>query len=720
MAQAKYHTIDDDSELEGITSGREQDSLLRLLVLDDQDNDIQALVSALGNAGLAVHLTRCKSLKDLDQTLREQALEMVICAADASDPSLLQTFHAIQTSGKDLPLLAWDREYNENKVVTVMALGVRDYLTKQNSDHMTYVVKRELGDLKVRRKMRTQESALREFDKHCHALLENSRDAITYVHEGMHLYANPAYLEMFGFTDKSELEGIPLMDMVATEDQGKVKEFLKKHSKEQDASSSLEVKGLRPNGNTFSALMEFSPASVEGEPCTQIIIRVQTHDKELEQKLKFLSKQDVLTGLYNRQYFMEELEQAISHAINGSQPSAVLYLEPDNFRQIKENVGIAGGDLVLSDIAQIVKGLAGEHMVCARFGDSTFTLLIPSGDQKLSQALAEQIREAIEHHISEVGGKSITLTVSIGISLAGETAVSAQDILTKADLACEVAHKNGGNRLHLHNPIADLQAGKDRDQYWTEMVRVALEHNKFRLVYQPIASLQGDTTERYEILVRMTDEDGKEILPGKFLPVAEQSDLIIKVDRWIIANAIRVLAERRQRGCNTLFFIKISGKTLTDENLLPWLSTLLTKSRLPGDALVFQLSEPTAVSYLKFAKIFAKGLEQLRCGFGLEDFGNGMNSFQLLKHLSVNYLKIDGAFVHNLANNKENQAIIKSIVEMASSLGKPVIAEFVEDPNSLTVLWQSGVQFIQGNFLQKPTEAMSFDFVGESETPSLF
>jgi len=466
--------------------------------------------------------------------------------------------------------------------------------------------------------------------------------------------------------------------------------------------------------------MEFSPANIDDEPCTQIIIRTQSSDLELEEKLQFLSKQDILTGLYNRNYFIEELQDAISNAVSGTLCSAILYIEPDNIKSIKEKVGINGTDLVLSDIAEIIKQETDETIVSARFSDNAFTTLIPGNNISTMQDIAENIRHAVEEHISEIDGHSLTYTVSIGISVVGESAKDSQDILSKADLACEMMHKNGGNKVHLHNPVADLQANNDRNEYWHHMILDSLKNNNFMLFYQPIAALQGDTNERYEVLIRMHESEGKILMPGDFMPVAEESGLIEKIDRWVILNAINILANRRSAGVETTLFIKITGKTISDETILPWIAAVLKKARLPGHTLVFQISEPDAVKYLKFAKIFSGGLAQLRCGFCIEDFGNGMNSFQLLKHLEVTFLKIDGSFIHNLSSSPENQSMVKSIVDMATSLNKPVIAEFVEDAGSLTLLWQTGIQFIQGHFLQHPGAEMNYDFVGEVEEENRF
>lgn len=691
----------------------ENEKLLRVLILDESLNDADTLASHLRNAGYALRPSGAESDEQLREAIRSQPLDLILCAVECTETSLLHVHAALRSLERDIPVIAVAGEYDPEILTEVMRDGAKDLVVKDNPEHLQLVVERELAARETRRRLRQADRAVRESEKRCRALLDSSRDAITYVHDGMHIYANPVYLEMFGFQEIEDIEGMPIMDMVAPEDHAKFKEFIRAFAQGKAEENELEVVGLRGDGSTFNASMEFSPATIDGEPCTQIIIRNQSMDKELEKKIKYLSKQDLLTGLYNRQYFIEELEQAIADAAGAASSSAVLYVEPDAFKDIKAKVGMAGADLVLSDLATLIRGQLGESCIAARFGDQVFTVLCRDTDADVAEVMASQLRSAIEAHISDVDGQSVTLTASIGVAMVGEAATDAQEVLSRADLACEMARKKGGGGVHVHNPVTDEKAGRERDQEWIQKVRDALDQGRFQLVYQPIASLHGETQEKYEVLLRMREEDGTIVPPAQFIPVAEAHNLINAVDRWVISRAIEVLAERRRAGNDTTFFVKVSAKSALDETMLPWISQQLKKARLQGDNVVFEISESSAVTHLKHVKAFANGLKELRCGFSLEHFGNGMNSFQLLKHIPADYLKIDGSFMHNLATNQENQAMVKSITEMAHSMGKTTIAEFVEDANSLAVLWQSGVNYIQGHFLQEPGEEMNYDFRGE-------
>ncbi len=691
-----------------------QELTLRLLVVEESRNDAEALANILRNAGQKSRLTFAKDQEDLDAALERQPPDLVLCATGLETLSLEDLVLSLQQHKLEVPVIAIGESGDEPAIIEAMRAGATDLCSYDQPEHLQLVVRREITQLKLRRDAQRYELKFRESEKRARTLMESSRDAIAYIHEGMHIFANHSYLEMFGFDDLDEIEGTPILDMVAPENHEAFKEFLRNYGKDGGQQTEFKARGLLPDGKQFDAIMEFTPASIDGEPCTQIIIRNQAaNSKELEQKLKYLSKQDVLTGLFNRQYFLEELDLAVTDAVSGSGTSGVIYLLMDNFKDIKDNHGIGVADMVISDIADLLREHAGEDDIIARFGDHSFTLLRRDCDAASIQDLAGRLRQAVEEHIADIENQSITTTCSIGMSLVTESTRSAQEVVSRVDLACEVARSSGGNQIHMHNPVVDEQIGKERDQQMHALIKDALDNDQFQLVYQPIVSLQGDTTEKYEVLLRMLDHDGEQILPSQFLAVAEQTGQVADIDRWVIRQAVRVLAEHRGQGNDTHFFIKLSSGTLLDTELPQFINDTLKETRLPGDALTFEIAEQSACQHLKQAKAFVKTVQELHCRTTLEHFGSGPNSFQLLKHLPVDYLKIDGSFIHNLATEADNQAMVKSILETARSMNKQCIAEFVQDAHSLAVLWQSGIDYIQGNFLQEPSEALTYDFSGE-------
>lgn len=694
----------------------DKSNILRMVVIEDSPNEVEMLSNVLRRAGYGVRPVPVEDEEDLVSALKGHSPDLILCKSGQKELSIEQAVQTVAGSGQSVPLIAVCDRLDEAAITAALRAGARDLVSRQQAEHLQLVVARELESLEARRALKHCEKVYRESEKRCRSLLDSSRDAIAYVHEGMHIYCNAVYLAMFGFHDLEAIEGTPFMNMVAPEDHGKLKEFLRSYSKSGGARAELELQALGADGEIFKALVEFTPASIEGEKCTQIVVRDRPVDqRELESRIKLLSDQDLLTGLYNRQYFLQALNAMVSDAADGTGKAALLYIAIDDFKAIKKTVGIALSDLILTGLAGLLQKETGEGDTAARFSDYAFTILARNCAQESAQTLAERIRRAVEDHVFNVADQSITATCSIGIAFLGSGTKHAQEALSRAELACEAA-RSSGNKVQLHN-LAPAKPQQEKDEgasQWEKKIRDALEKDRFRLVYQPIMALRGEPGENYEVLVRMLDDQGADILPNQFLPTAEWAGLIVDIDRWVIRHAVSALIEQRRTGRDLRFFVKLSGQSLADSSLLPWIHEHLSNARLSERNIIFEVAESVAASHLTDAKAFLQGLKNLHCKAALNRFGNSPNSFALLKHLPVDFLKIDGSLIDDLARSPDNQAAVKAITEKAGMLGKQTVAEFVESAASLTVLWNCGVDYIQGNFLQAPDGSLNFDFSVEN------
>jgi EAL domain-containing protein (putative c-di-GMP-specific phosphodiesterase class I) len=362
--------------------------------------------------------------------------------------------------------------------------------------------------------------------------------------------------------------------------------------------------------------------------------------------------------------------------------------------------------VLLGDMAGLMRRHLSETDIAGRMAEHAFGVLATKRSAEDTRQLGEKLRKAFEERIFDIGKQSISLTVSIGGSLIGEKNANAQTLLAQAQGSLRTAQAEGGNRVSVFDPAAQDKAAAEKTKHWLSLIDDALANDGFILYYQPIVSLHGAEGEFYEVLLRMKGAKG-EILPGHFLPIAEQNGKLPSIDRWVIGAAIRSIAERERAGHKTTFFIKLTPQSLEDQTLLSWIAQQLKNARQRGDSLVFEMPESKVVTSLKPARAFVKGLEQIHCGFALEQFGSGLNSFQLLKHIPAHYLKIDRNYMAELPKRKENQEKIKEICDQAHHAGKLTVAEFVEDAASMSILFSCGVNFVQGNFLQEPEKVMA-------------
>jgi len=688
-----------------------QDNVLRLLVAERSLNDAEMLVSVLRNAGHAVRPTRVEDEDSLREALGAKTFDMLLYTLGFEDLSLEQTGKIIQQAGKDIPIVVVAPSEDPESRIKAMTIGAVDLVSKADLKHLQLVIKRELTNLNLRRRLRRVEASLREVEKRCHSLLDNSRDAIAYVHEGMHIYANKAYLERFGFESMDDIEGMPLLNMAAPQDQAKLKEFLRNYQKHGDQEQELEITMLaNDDGRELHVVMTFSPASIDGEPCTQILVRSQGAPAELVQQLDSLSKQDLLTGLYNRQHFMEELEKNLAKALAEDSTAGLLFLQLDNLEGARQALGITGIDTLISDIGGLIRAEIGQDGIAARFSDEAFTILLPNEGVHAAIALGEALRHAIEEHICESGGRTFTTTCSIGITVMGERTGTAQAALHEALTAADQARAQGGNQVVLHATDDDKAASGSE---LTQLLEDALVNDQYFLVFQPVVSLQGDNRERYEVRLRLQTANGV-MMPADFIPHAEQAGLMPAVDRWVVRTALRTLSKHLAAKHDTILFLKLSGPTLADADFLGYLAEQLKATGVSGNRLVFQVNEPVAVTQLTHAREAFRGLKQLGCGFSLDHFGSGLNPFQLVKHLPADYLKVDAQLTHNLSESEENQQNIKNLINTAHTMQKQVVAGYLEDASSLALLWQFGADFVQGRFLKEPEPEMNYDFAGMS------
>jgi len=686
------------------------ENLLRVLTVFDASEEAELLINSLRNAGHIVRDIRAEDDEDMSTALEDNPIDIIFAKQKMAGFTAKQAVAVLLRFGRDIPLIVITLPGKESSAIEILKAGARDVCGEDQTDRLVHIVKREMGDLRERRSHRRCEQMLRETEKRAKALIDSSRDAIAYVHDGMHIYANTAYLKMFGYEDIDDVMGMPIMDMVNSDDHPRLKEFLRGYAKGESMDSQLTLHAQNREEKKFKIKMEFSPASYEGESCTQIIIRNEVSNKELEKKLSAMSQMDLLTGLYNRNFFMEHLDQFILRAVEGQTRGGLIYISLDKYKDVRTEHGISASDHLLTDIAGLLRDKLANLGLLARFEGPVFTLLIQNADTKQIEKIAGAILPLVNEHFADIGGKTVKTSASIGVTLLNEATSNSLECINRAEKGCLIAEKEGGNNYHTYNPAIEEMAVQEQANVWTSRIKQALKDNQFKVLYQPIVSLHGEPGAHYEVLLRMLDEDGKEIPPSDFIPAAEQANLMHFVDRWVMVNCFVQLAKLHREGKKTRLFIKLSNATICDPEFLPWLRERIQTLKLDADSLVFEISEDSALNYLKQAKELTTGFNELSCRTSLSGFGLEQNTYQSLKHLKVNYIKVHMKLIHGLAQNVEHQEKVKEVAEHANSQNIQTIAAFVEDANSLAVLWQCAVDFIQGFFLQQPNTEMNYDF----------
>lgn len=690
---------------------QKQNATVHLLILDPSQNDAESLISLLRNAGNATRAHRITSEEDLEEALKNNNWDLLLARDIEQEFSADNALAMIRRMDKDIPCLFLTEEESRERTVAVMKAGAQGTVQSGHNDLLILKTKRELAALEDRRRRRALESHLREAEQRCQLLLESSKDAIAYINDGMHIYANQSYLEFLGYDDIDDMMCLPVLDTLTPESQNAYKAFMKSFAENGEDGMTLNCTAKRSDEHELNVTMSVSAATYDSEVCTQIVLQPEHSDVELEEKLREISSQDLLTGLYNRQHLMRELEQAIANAGKNNETGALAYIALDNFMTMKGQVGIAGADLLLGDLSALLKHEAADDLVLARLSDDAFCFLCLPGDETSLAGRCESLRKAVDENLFEINGRTVPLTVSIGIASITENSPKAEELMARAHTASsEVRKQEGqsqGNGVRAYNP-ADHEMLDDGSS--VETILRALDENRFRLLFQPIINLRGDGEEHYEAFVRMLDKDEKEVSPYDFLPPMGPSDTAIKIDRWVILQTIKQLSSHRANGTDTRMFLNVTAETLQDKTFTPWLSVALKAARLPGDALIFQIREGDANNYMKQAKDFTKALHQLHCKVSIAQFGCALNPFNTLKHIDTDYVKIDGSFTEEIQKSDEAKEQVKEMVKSLQSAGKLTIIPLVENAAILATLWQAGVNYIQGYYLQAPAPEMNYDF----------
>jgi diguanylate cyclase (GGDEF)-like protein/PAS domain S-box-containing protein len=438
-----------------------------------------------------------------------------------------------------------------------------------------------------------------------------------------------------------------------------------------------------------------------------------TDRRRYEENLEHMAHHDALTGLLNRRSFERTLEAHLKQADRYGHEGAVLLLDLDNFKYINDSLGHRAGDELINAVAQALSARLRETDLLARLGGDEFAVLLPKESAAEAESVANALLEAVrEQEVWTPDGRVRTITASVGIATIEDTpTLAGEDIMVNADLAMYDAKEAGRDRLAFAGDDDSAQLRMKGRMTWVERIRTALEEERFTLLAQPIVELATGRVAQHELLLRMRDETTGELIPpGAFLYLAERLDLIQEIDRWVVGSAIALLEEH----AGPVVEVNLSGRSLGDPRLLELVESELTRSGVVPARLIFEVTETAAVRNIPAAKRFGERLTELGCRFALDDFGAGFGSFNYLKNLPLDFLKIDGEFIANCRDSHTDQLLIQAVVDIAHGLGKKTVAEFVGDEETVRLLARLGVDYGQGFYLGHPEGLARALTLGES------
>jgi PAS domain S-box-containing protein len=671
-----------------------------MIVMTRSQDHVEAINSTLRKAGHPVHCTWLPDARDLGDALTQINPEMLIAFIDELGIDLGSIMRVKQQSAPEMPVLIVRPQVDEAAIAEAMRLGAQDLVTLGNRSRLQSVVGRELRAYRLERALSSTLSSAREYREQLQRFLDGSADAITHVQEGIIVDANRAWLELFGYSGDDALTGTPLMDLFEQETHAALKGALVACQQGKWTDHGLKVQALLSDGSTLPLVLSLSKADYEGEPATRISIparREQEHDLELQ--LAEAVRNDATTGFLQQRHLTAAVFARCKHPMKGG-VRQFAFVKPDRFIDIQGAIGVLASEDFMAQLAEILRTQLAGTDLCGRFSGNGFLVMLERGTARDVETWAENLVRRVSDHTFTFDQKNLSATITVGLGLLPAANPDVAAAITDAVSAAKRGRELGGNQMYAVDKADTDTRVQAYDKIWVKHIKSALMENRFRLVQQPIASLLGEDKGMFDVLVRMLDEQGNEVLPSEFIAAAERNDLMKNIDRWVIGASMSFAANRKA----SCIFVRISRDTILDKSVIGWLETQLRSLKIEPKRICIQVTEELATQYVRQTKEVSDQLRKLGFRFALEHFGTGRDPLKLLNDITMQFIKVDGSLMQGLSGNQLQQQRVKGLVEAAKRRGVETVAERVEDANTMAVLWQLGIEFIQGYFVHAPED----------------
>jgi EAL domain-containing protein (putative c-di-GMP-specific phosphodiesterase class I)/GGDEF domain-containing protein len=672
-----------------------------LIVHSATRDSVETLNGLLRRSGLAAHCTWIPALGDVAEALEQLNPELLICClgpgGEVSELAAVRDqFAAI------VPLIVVRDQVDELRIAADMAQGARDTVSLQHAERLQAVIARELRAFRLERALTNTVRASQDYRSQLEVVLQRSNDAIAQVQEGILIDANSAWLELFGFVDAGSIIGQPVMDLFEESTHAVLKSALTACQKGHWSDHVLKAGAILGDGSIVRLDLMLTLGEFDGDPSVRLIVPAQKRDEfALAQELEAAVQNDPGTGMLTRRHLLAAIRLRLERSVAGGL-RYLACIKPDKFVAIERDLGIEGSEQFLLAFVGIVRSLLAPNDIAGHFSGTMLLVLLERGNPRDVEAWCESLLERVAKHLFQTETHSLRATCSIGLGVVPLAKPDLNGAVMDALEALRRAREHGGNEVVTVDRADNDTRVQAYDQIWVRHIKAALIENRFRLVQQPIAALAGGEEKMFDVAIRMLDAQGKEVLPSEFLPAAARNDLLKNIDRWVLGASLSFIGKRKPHA----LFVRLSRESVLDSSLYQWLELQLMSTPTDAHRLVLQITEEVAAKHLQQTTHMLASLRTLGVRFALEHVGTGRDSESLIGALRVDFVKIDGSLMQGLAGSPEQQQRVRTIAETATRHGILTVAERIEDANTMAVVWQLGVQYIQGYFVHAPEEVV--------------
>jgi len=671
---------------------------LNLLAVDDDPSMVREIESMLEDAHLNFHFADTSNA--IARLLETESIDLALIHLHDGSVGLLDPLtRQLREISRPIGLIAMV-EQNGAAALTAARAGVDGCVLIDDPRALSRVIGQRAILL---RQLAAQAEGLRrvsDIHERYNLLLESSSEAIAYLHEGLHIYANPSYLQLFGYLDFGELEGFSILDLLVCED-GSVdlKQLLKSLTRGELPEGELALDAIQSDGSSFRVAAEFAPAHYDGEACTQIMVRERLEASDstlLEEELEKLRSQDLLTGLLNRQAFIKTLHSELEQPPQGHM--AVLLATLDNHSALQTKVGAAATDILIRQAAEIFREVISEELLLTRLSDHIFAARLWFNERSEAEALATKVVETFSGRILEIRDKSPQVTASVGLAVGGSQTFSADELLAQAETALREAERTGGNSYVRYRPSSG--SGADDGEHWDEKLRHALNNEEFRLVSLPITSMEDDEFLINEFETRLRLEGSDEIImPSTFRPAAQRAGLSVALDRDMIQHVLRWRAANPDFAGDML--LPISAACISDDEFIAWLQQLVDDAELDGPRILFGFYETEIRENLRELQRLISRFAIRGVKFVLLDVSIAAKVDLLLKNIKVDYIKLSADIAPALRGDETGRRTLEQMIAAGADQETRFIAPQVDNTSELAALWQFGITLVQDDFVRE-------------------
>ena len=681
-------------------------SVINLLVIDHSLTEAEPIAQALRTAGFLVQPTCSDQKQDIETIIAVKSIDAILLRLRDSLPDVATVRGQITATNKDIPIIVLYDSEQAPPMLSLLQAGADAICPSDDYELTLLCLRKELVHRQLREQLQALEAQLQETEARSRKLLDEAAEAVAYIHEGAHVYANTAYSKLFGYDSVDDLLGVTLMDLIDPKFHDSVKGVLRNTIKTGQEQLPLAVQAVRKYGESFPAAIVCAPTRIDGEPCLQMLVRPESAAIHTEKEA--LSEPEPQVALLTRAAFTQHIDTMLA---SGLAEGAVFYILLNEHRTICQSLGLDAGDVLINNIAEQLAAHTTPNDRIARIADAVFAVYVRSAEQQTVNEIGQRLQQAVDDNVSHFNKRLISTKASVGICLVSGYYKNALDVLNHANEACEIARQDKSERVIIYKLDASELDQESQEVAVIAVIEEAIAAGRIFMQYQPIASFQGENDNRYHVSLEVLDAEQQLFPLDNFHAIAERHQLMLKLDRWAIASALKAIAQRPANP-PTQLFLPLSSNSLDDDKFIHWLENSLNQAGVKGSSLVLEVSEFAAERYFEAVRPMRDELRRLQCRFALTEFASGQHTQRLLQNLHPDMVKLNTDMIDRL-NRSRSEDTAKHLSEMtglAQESGAEIIANNVSTPQQMASIWQYGASMAQGPVVANPSRKMDFDF----------